>query len=103
MSIKNQKLKQTYPWLIRPNNIQIHPTFSRRDGTLNLPLPEKYGAEWWESTLRIIVYDAVAETAAFGLERALAVPDEDRGLEEGRLMIGAAMFLEVVIHRDERK
>ncbi|CAN0477837.1 unnamed protein product, partial [Ectocarpus sp. 12 AP-2014] len=41
------------------------------DGSLSLPSRDKYGPEWWESTLRIIVYDAAAETAAYGLERAL--------------------------------
>lgn len=88
-----------------PSQIQASSTVAspRYDGSLNLPRPEKYGAEWWESTLRIIVYDAVAESAAFGLERALAVPDDDRGLEERRLMLGAALFLEAVIQRDDRR
>lgn len=73
------------------------------DGSLSLPSADKYGPEWWESTLRIIVYDAAAETAAFGLERALAVPDGERGEAERRLMVEAALFLEAVIRRGERR
>lgn len=64
------------------------------DGTLTLPPHIKYGPEWWESTLRIIVYDAAAETAAYGLERALAVPDIKRGAMEIELMTTAALYLE---------
>ncbi|CAM9546150.1 unnamed protein product, partial [Scytosiphon promiscuus] len=67
------------------------------DGSLPLPPRIKYGPGWWESTLRIIVYDAAAEMAAYGLERALAVPDEERGLAEMELMVTAALYLEAVL------
>ncbi|CAM9315112.1 unnamed protein product, partial [Hapterophycus canaliculatus] len=67
------------------------------DGSLFLPPRDKYGPEWWESTLRIIVYDAAAETAAYGLERALAVLDEERGAAEVDLMAMAALYLEAVL------
>lgn len=73
------------------------------DGSLILPQPDKYGPEWWESTLRIIVYDAAAETAAFGLERAIAVPPAEQGEEERMLMVYAALFLEAVVRRDGRR
>lgn len=67
------------------------------DGSLSLPPRDKYGPEWWESTLRIIVYDAAAETAAYGLERALAVPDEERGPFEREMMVTAVLYLEAVL------
>ncbi|CAM9235874.1 unnamed protein product [Ectocarpus sp. 13 AM-2016] len=67
------------------------------DGSLSLPPRDKYGPEWWESTLRIIVYDAAAETAAYGLERALAVPDEERGPFERDIMVTAILYLEAVL------
>lgn len=67
------------------------------EGGLYLPPRKKYGPEWWESTLRIIVYDAAGEAAAYGLERALSVPEEERGVAEKELMITAALFLEAVI------
>lgn len=67
------------------------------DGSLSLPPRDKYGPEWWESTLRIIVYDAAAETAAYGLERALAVPDEERGPFERDMMVTAVLYLEAVL------
>ncbi len=67
------------------------------DGSLSLPPSDKYGPEWWESTLRIILYDALSDSAAFGLERALAVPDEERGVAEVRLMTTAALYLEAVL------
>lgn len=70
---------------------------SDMDGSLSLPPSDKYGPGWWESTLRIIVYDAVSDSAAFGLERALAVPDEERGVAEVRLMVTAALYLEAVL------
>lgn len=69
----------------------------KTDGSLSLPPRNKYGPGWWESTLRIIVYDAAAETAAYGLERALAVPDQERGLAEMELMALAALYLEAVL------
>ncbi|CAN0030397.1 unnamed protein product [Choristocarpus tenellus] len=76
----------------------------RKDAGTGIELPpsEKYGPEWWESTLRIIVYDALAEAAAFGLERALAVPDKERAMPEVVGMLEAALFLEAVMQRDER-
>ncbi|CAB1110766.1 unnamed protein product [Ectocarpus sp. CCAP 1310/34] len=67
------------------------------DRSLSLPPRDKYGPEWWESTLRIIVYDAAAETAAYGLERALAVPDEERGPFERDMMVTAVLYLEAVL------
>lgn len=72
-------------------------------GGFALPGEEKYGPEWWESTLRVIVFDAAAESAAFGLERALEVTQAERGEEERRMMVNAALFLEVVIRRDGRR
>lgn len=66
------------------------------DGALSLPPRHKYGPEWWESTLRIIVYNAAADTAAYGLERALAVPEIERGTAEAELMVEAALYLEAV-------
>lgn len=66
------------------------------DGALSLPPRHKYGPQWWESTLRIIVYNAAADTAAYGLERALAVPEIERGTAEAELMVEAALYLEAV-------
>lgn len=65
--------------------------------SLALPPTNKYGPESWESTLRIIVYDAAAETAAYCLERTLEVPENKRGRKEKQLMVGAALFLEAVL------
>lgn len=73
------------------------------DGTLSLPPRHKYGPEWWESTLRIIVYNAAADTAAYGLERALAVPEEERGASEVELMVEAALYLEAVFRGYEKR
>ena len=56
-----------------------------------------YGPEWWESTLRIIVYDAAVETAACGLQRALEVSDADRGAFEMKLMSESAVLLEAAV------
>jgi hypothetical protein len=39
-----------------------------------LPPLDKYSAEWWESTLWTIWFDAVAEGGASLLEKAMAVP-----------------------------
>lgn len=68
-----------------------------QDGSLSLPPRDKYGPQWWESTLRIIVYDAASDSAAYGLERALAVPDEERGAVEQEMMVTAALYLEAVL------
>lgn len=67
------------------------------DGSLSLPSREKYGPGWWESTLRIIVYDAASASAAYGLERALAVPDAERSTAELELMATSALYLEAVL------
>lgn len=67
------------------------------DGSLYLPPRDKYGPGWWESTLRIILYDAASESAAYGLDRALAVPDEERGAMERDMMATAALYLEAVL------
>lgn len=67
------------------------------DGSLYLPPRDKYGPGWWESTLRIIVYDAASASAAYGLERALAVPDGERGTAELELMVTSALYLEAVL------
>lgn len=71
--------------------------------SLALPPSNKYGPESWESTLRIIVYDAAAETAAYCLERTLEVPENKRGKTEKELMIGAALFFEVVLHSNNER
>lgn len=71
--------------------------------SLALPPSNKYGPESWESTLRIIVYDAAAETAAYCLERILEVPENKRGRTEKELMTGAALFFEVVLHSNNER
>lgn len=70
---------------------------NNQDGSLSLPPRDKYGPRWWESTLRIIVYEAASDAAAYGLERALAVPDEERGAMEQEMMATAALYLEAVL------
>lgn len=79
------------------SNIRSSNDGDNTDGSLSLPPRDKYGPGWWESTLRIIVYDAVSASAAYGLERALAVPDKERGTEELQLMATSALFLEAVL------
>ena len=84
----------------RENGDQVRDTVT---GSLALPPSEKYGPEWWESTLRIIVYDAAAGTAAYGLERALNVPEDERGAAEKLLMTRAAFFLEAVFQESDER
>jgi hypothetical protein len=62
-----------------------------------LPPPDKYTAEWWESTLRIIYVTHLAQSCAYAIERAIAVAEADRTPKEIAAMLYGAVLGETAL------